>query len=118
MLLQGKMQVLSQITDIILESMEIIGLNHEVTYDIMVDKFDVACKESIDKLCREHSLEWNVIPFPYLSISKKYDDVNKEYLRTEKIGARIIIKDPLQTELIEPSIKEYDLDMEKVKWKT
>lgn len=114
--MQGKMQVLSKITDIILESMDIIGLNHEVTYDIMVDTFDVDCKDKIDKLCEEHSLKWNVIPYPYTATTK-YDDINNEYIRTEKIGARIIIKDPQQTEYIEPSIKEYNLDMEKVKWK-
>jgi hypothetical protein len=110
--------VLSSLTDVISKSMDIIGLNHQVTYDIMVDKFDVDCRDKITKLCEDNNLIWHVIPYPYVSISKKYDDINKEYYRTEKIGARIVFEDPTQTEYVEPSIKEYELDMSDVKWKT
>lgn len=109
------MQVLSSLTDVIMESMDIIGLNHQVTYDIMVDKFDVNSRDKITKLCKNNNLIWHVIPYPYVSISKKYDDINKEYYRTEKIGARIVFEDQEQTEYVEPSINEYELDMSDVK---
>lgn len=112
------MQVLSEITDIILQSMKIIGIAHQVTYDIMVETFDTDCRERINDICKNNGLEWNVIPYPYVSTSNKYDDVNKQFIKYEKIGARIIIKDPEQTEMIEPSIKDYDLNMENVQWST
>lgn len=105
--MQGKVQVLSQITNIIMEHMDIIGLSHTVSYDILVDKFDVDCKDEIQKLCEENGLTFNVIPFPYLHHGN-YSIIKQRKYMMEKIGARIILTDPLQTEEVIPSIKEYE----------
>lgn len=107
MRMQGKTQVLSEVTSIIMETMEIIGLHHSVTYDIMVDTFDSDCKERIQALCDENGLTWKVIPYPYQHYGGFSTIKQKTYIM-EKIGAKIILSDPTQTDEVIPSIKEYN----------
>ena len=103
MLLQGKMRVLSEITDIILETMKIVIISHTDKYVIVVEKFDRNCTSRISELCEKNGLKWVVIPYPYY-VNQYRKGFPQTTYKKDRIGAKLILEDPTQTEITIPSL--------------